>query len=299
MWGPRRISGTVHRVSDGRDHRGRGGRGGKPSGRKPSGGRGKPPAKSRSSGGRGKPPPRRGGHQARGGHRSRGASRERREEPRSKGSRRQSILPRDVIDDVRHTARKQSVDAVLGLLERAVEALDRDQHAEARRNAEEAKRLASRSGAVREVLGLALYHGGAYREALRELQAYRRMTGRDDQNHVAADCHRALGTPQKAVPLVRDALRAPISPETKAEAVVVGGAALADMKRYDEAVALLRGFRADPDTARPHDLRVWYVLGDVLERAGRPKEAEREFRRILRHDADAFDTAERLARLSS
>jgi hypothetical protein len=36
----------------------------------------------------------------------------------------------------------------------------------------------------------------------------------------------------------------------------------------------------------------------VLERAGRPRDAAREFRRILRHDADAFDVAERLAALS-
>lgn len=306
MWGPLRVSGTVHHVSDGRDDGRRRGRGGKPSGRKPSGRKGAAgrggSARGRSTSGRGAPA-KGGGGRAREGRTSRGAvsgGRDRRQEqPRGKGSRRQSILPRDVIEDVRHTAKKQSVDAVLGLLERAVEALDRDQPAEAQRQAGEAKRLAPRSGAVREVLGLACYRGERYRDGLRELQAYRRMTGRDDQNHVIADCHRALGAPQKAVPLVRDALRARISPETKAEAVVVGGAALADMKRYDEAVALLRGFRTDADTARPYDLRVWYVLGDVLERAGRPGEAEREFRRILRHDAEAFDTAERLARLSS
>jgi len=79
---------------------------------------------------------------------------------------------------------------------------------------------------------------------------------------------------------------------------VVGGAALADLERYDEAVALLRAFRTNPDAARPFDLRVWYMLGDVLERAGRSREAEREFRRILRHDPEAFDVAERLAALS-
>lgn len=190
------------------------------------------------------------------------------------------------------------MDRVLGLLERAVAALDRDRPEEAVRHAGEAKRLASRSAAVREVLGLASYRAERYRDALRELQAYRRMSGRDDQNHVIADCHRALGSPQKAVPLVRDALRAPISPEAKAEAVVVGASALADVGRFDEALALLRGYRTDPDRAHPHDLRVWYVLGDVLERAGRPRDAEREFRRIIRHDAEFFDTAERLARLS-
>ena len=203
-----------------------------------------------------------------------------------------------MVEDVRHTARGQSVDRVLGFLEQAVAALDRDRAEEAIRHAEEAKRLASRSAAVREVLGLALYRAERYREALRELQAYRRMSGRDDQNHVIADCHRALGSPQKAIPLVRDALRARIPRGTKAEAVVVGGAALADVGRFDEALALLRSYRADPEKAHPHDLRVWYVLGDVLEQAGRPRDAEREFRRIIRHDPDFFDTAERLVGLS-
>lgn len=190
------------------------------------------------------------------------------------------------------------MDRVLGLLERAVAALDRERAEEAIRHAEDAKRLATRSGAVREILGLALYRAERYREALRELQAYRRLSGRDDQNHVIADCHRALGSPEKAIPLVRDALRAPISREAKAEAVVVGGAALADVGRFDEALALLRGYRTNEEKAHPYDLRVWYVLGDVLERAGRTRDAEREFRRIVRHDADFFDTAERLARLS-
>ena len=48
----------------------------------------------------------------------------------------------------------------------------------ARDGAAKAKALAPRSASVREVLGLALYRLGRYRDALRELQAYRRMTGR-------------------------------------------------------------------------------------------------------------------------
>jgi tetratricopeptide (TPR) repeat protein len=209
-----------------------------------------------------------------------------------------SSLPRDVIEDVRATARGERAGEVLRLLERAVDALGRDRPAEAVRAASEAKGAAPRSSAVRETLGLALYRSERYREALRELQAYRRITGRSDQNHLVADCHRALGAPEKALPLVREALAAPIGGEVKAEAAVVGGAAFADMGRFEEALTMLRRFRTSSDVARPHDLRVWYVTGDVLERAGRPRDAAREFRKILRHDPDAFDVAERLAALS-
>lgn len=176
--------------------------------------------------------------------------------------------------------------------------MDRGRPGEAVELAAQAKGLASRSAAVREALGMALYQSERFREALRELQTYRRISGRADQNHLIADCHRALGSPEKAVALAQEALAAPIPEEARAEAAVVAGAALADAGRFDEAVGILRRFRTDPDTARPYDLRIWYVLGDVLERAGRRGEAAREFRRILRHEPDAFDTAERLAALS-
>jgi hypothetical protein len=43
---------------------------------------------------------------------------------------------------------------------------------------------------------------------------------------------------------------------------------------------------------------VWYVTGDILQRAGRPQDAVREFRKIVRHDAGAFDAAERAAALA-
>jgi tetratricopeptide (TPR) repeat protein len=180
----------------------------------------------------------------------------------------------------------------------AVDALDRGRLAEADRAASRAKALAPRSASVREVLGMALYRRERYREALRELQAYRRMTGRADQNHLIADSYRALGSPERAPALAQEALRAPVPPHVRAEVVVVAAAALADLERFEEALTLLRRFPTRSETARPHDLRVWYVAGDVLERAGRPREAAREFRRILEHDPDAFDAAERLAAIS-
>ena len=174
----------------------------------------------------------------------------------------------------------------------------RERWPDAQRLAGQAKSLAPRTGAAREALGLALYRGGRFPEALRELQAYRRLTGRPDQNHLIADAYRAAGEPEKAIPLAQEALRARIPEESRAEAAVVGVAALADMGRFDEALSLLRKFDRSPDAARPHHLRVWYVIGDVLQRAGRREEAIERFRGILRVDPDAYDVAERLAALS-
>lgn len=183
-------------------------------------------------------------------------------------------------------------------MKEAVDALERGRPRDAERAATEAKQLAPRSGAIREVVGLAQYRAGRFREALRELQSYRRLTGRLDQNHLIADSHRALGAPAKALGPVDEALAARIPEEARAEAAVVGAAALADLRRYDEALTMLRRFHPRGGGARPHDLRVWYVRADVLERAGRRREAAREFRRILEHDPDAFDASERLAALS-
>jgi tetratricopeptide (TPR) repeat protein len=179
----------------------------------------------------------------------------------------------------------------------ALELLDRDRAAAAVGPAGEAKALAPRSGAVRELLGMALYRAGRYREALRELQAYRRLTGRVDQNHLIADCYRALGSPEKAIEPAREAARAAIPEDARAEAAIVGAAALGDLGRFTEALGLLRGFTSRTGPARPFDLRVWYMTGDILERSGRRAEAKDEFRRVLRHEPGAFDVAERLARL--
>jgi tetratricopeptide (TPR) repeat protein len=195
-------------------------------------------------------------------------------------------------------ARPGRSDQAIADLERAVTLLDRGDSKGAAAEATKAKRAASRSPAVREVLGLALYGQGRYQEALSEMQTYKRMTGRADENHIIADSLRATGRPDRAVALAEEALSAPIPDAAKAEAAVVAGSALADMGRYDQALALLRRVRTQDEVSRPEVLRVWYVIADILARAGRRAEAVREFKKILRHDAGAFDVAERLDQLA-
>ena len=200
-------------------------------------------------------------------------------------------------EEIRQAARSGHGERALRAFDQAVSLLERGRDAAAVSAALEAKDHAGRSGAVREVLGIALYRAGRYRDALRELQAYRRITGRLDQNHLIADSQRALGHPDRAVEPAREAVRSRISDEARAEAAVVGAAALADLSRFAEALTLIRSVPSDPRRARPSDLRMWYVTGDILARSGRNREAAEQFRRIMRHDPSAFDTAERLAEL--
>jgi tetratricopeptide (TPR) repeat protein len=124
------------------------------------------------------------------------------------------------------------------------------------------------------------------------------MSGRLDENHVIADCHRALGQPHRAIEDAERALEADDVPdEVKAECAVVGASAFVDMGRLEEALGLLRRVQSRADVGRSFDLRVWYVAGDVLERLGRREDAAREFLRIVRHDPGAFDAVDRLAAL--
>jgi tetratricopeptide (TPR) repeat protein len=205
---------------------------------------------------------------------------------------------RSLVDEIRSVARSGRGPAAARAFERAVDLLQRGRPTQAATAAAEAKEFAPRSGAIREALGLALYQSERYRDALRELQAYRRITGRADQNHLIADCYRALGSPEKAIEPIRDALRARVPEEVRAEAAVVGASALADMGRFTEALGMLRSFHTKERQSRPFDLRVWYTTGDILDRAGRRGEAAVEFRKVVRHDAGAFDAAERLASLT-
>jgi tetratricopeptide (TPR) repeat protein len=263
-------------------------------------------------------PPRRGGAAGRGRPAgasgsfggSRGASRDQRASPRaaggsslaggpSHGEDRRTSPSRSLTEEIRSSARPGQADQAIRAFERAVSLLDRGRDAQAVVEALHAKELVPRSASVRELLGIALYRAERYRDALRELQAYRRMSGRADQNHLIADCHRALGSPDKAIEPVREALRAGVPDEARAEAAVVGASALADMSRFDEALGMVRGIARRDRGVRPFDLRVWYVTGDILERLGRRREAAEEFGRVIRHDADAFDAAERLARLQA
>jgi tetratricopeptide (TPR) repeat protein len=209
----------------------------------------------------------------------------------------QTGLPRDVIDELQRVTKPTQLRDATSRLSRAAQLLERGDAPGAAAEAVKAKSLSPRSGAVREVLGLALYGQSRWHDALTELKAYRRFTGRADQNHVIADCLRALGRPDEAVPLAEEALRAKVSHEAKAEAVIVAASALADQQRYAEALAFLGRAKTDQRVAEPHTLRLWYVRGDILAKAGRREEAAEAFRKVMRHDASAFDTAERLAEL--
>src|SRR6478609_6636283 len=68
-----------------------------------------------------------------------------------------------------------------------------------------ARARAPRLAVVREAVGESAYAAGHYAEALAELRAAKRMNGVQDYVAIMADCERALGRPDRALALVRNA----------------------------------------------------------------------------------------------
>lgn len=149
--------------------------------------------------------------------------------------------------------------------------------------------------AIREAYGVALYLDEAYEAAVTELQAYKRLTGRNDQNHLIADCFRALRKPlDKIVEPVREAFDDDrVSPDRHAEACIVWASALADSGDVASGRAVLRRyFERYPEAKRnegAHDLRVRVVAATLAEQAGDTRDAKEHRARIAAIDASYFD----------
>lgn len=160
-----------------------------------------------------------------------------------------------------------------------------------------AKHEAPRIAPVREAFGVALYLNGDYAAALTELQAYRRLTGRVDQNHLIADCLRAL---DRSIDQVADAAEALVDDEEapedrRAEAVIVWAAALADASDVRSGRVVLRRFlerRRSSDAE--HDLRVRYLAADLAEQENDVADLRRQLELIVAVDPSFLDAEQRL-----
>ena len=129
--------------------------------------------------------------------------------------------------------------------------------------AQAAKRLAARVGVVREACGIAAYRTGRWAEALSELRAARRMTGRDDYLPIMADCERALGRLDRALALVREAKASELERATHIELRIVESGIRRDQGLPAAAVIALQG--PELTSGRPPAL----VRADLLRLCGR------------------------------
>ena len=163
-------------------------------------------------------------------------------------------------------------------------------------HAEAARRRASRLPIAREASAETAYAAGEYAHALNEFRALRRMTGSAEYLPVMADCERALGRPQAALKLAREAADANLPTATQVEMIIVESGARADLGQTDEAQRLLRAaisqlgrHPADPAA------RLRYAYAELLLTADQPVEAKRLFAEAAELDTDGeTDAAERV-----
>lgn len=202
-------------------------------------------------------------------------------------------LPRDVIREIRHIAHFGRATAVEADVAAAYRAIDEDRLDDAVELLARAKYHAPRSPSIRELSGLVHYHRGAWREAARELAAYRRLSGRSNQDPVYADAIRAMGRPERAVEVLEALDPNEVSEEVYVEALVVAAGALRDLGRPAEAVELLRKGPLHPPQVRPHHLRLWYSLADALEDASKRGEARAWWDAVYAEDPSFFDVDRR------
>ena len=206
-------------------------------------------------------------------------------------------LSDEIVKELQSTARPGKGDILVKVFSEAAGAFAAEDHAEAIRLGEQAKHIALRAASVRELLGLAYYRAEEWKDAARELSAFRRLSGSTEQNPVIADCYRAMKKPERAVELCDEIDERAVDPAVAYEGRIVAAGALADMGRIDDAIARLEALELRPATAREHHLRTWYVLADLLERKGRFTQAREWFEAITGADPDLTDASERAARL--
>jgi tetratricopeptide (TPR) repeat protein len=161
-----------------------------------------------------------------------------------------------------------------------------------------ARARASRLAVVREAVGEAAYAAGEYTEALAELRAAKRMNGVQDYVAMMADCERALGRPDRALALVRNAPKDKLSHALLAELTIVEAGARRDRGEVDAALRTLETSHLNSKTREPWVARLRYAYADALLEAGRANDALTWFHRTEAVDAERItDAAERASEL--
>jgi tetratricopeptide (TPR) repeat protein len=193
---------------------------------------------------------------------------------------------------------KDLAEVVAGHLVTAGMLIDEDPEL-AYRHAEAARRRAARLPVVREAAAETAYAAGHWDVALSEFRALRRMTGTDDYLPVMADCERALGRPQAAIKIAKEARRKQLEPALAIEMLLVEAGARSDLGQQPEARRLLHQAILDLDDRRAAQLgvpaaRLYYAYADILEQTGKPAEARQWFDAAARLDPDGdLDADER------
>jgi tetratricopeptide (TPR) repeat protein len=206
-------------------------------------------------------------------------------------------VPSSVVAELTSAAGSPRGGKLAEQLARAARAHDRERYGEALAILRKLADEVPGSPAVRELHGLTLYRMGRWRAAIKELEAYRALSGSYDQHPVLADSYRALGNRRAVEDLWDELRRASPSADVVAEGRIVTAGSRADEGNMAGAIALLENAKRPSGRPGTHHVRQWYALADLLERAGDVPRARDLFRRVAEAGSESYDAAERASAL--
>jgi tetratricopeptide (TPR) repeat protein len=164
--------------------------------------------------------------------------------------------------------------------------------------ARQARKLAARVGVVREACGIAAYRAGEWADALAELRAARRLTGRDIGLPLMADSERALGRPDRALAIVQAPQNRALDRATQIELAIVASGIRRDQGMTDAALLALQVPELTDGRTYPWSARLFYAYADALLEAGRRDQARDWFARAAAADpGEETDAAQRFEEL--
>jgi tetratricopeptide (TPR) repeat protein len=154
------------------------------------------------------------------------------------------------------------------------------------RHAQEARRLAARVGIVREATGIAAYQAEHWAEAIAELRAARRLTGRNIGLPLMADSERALGRLDRALALVHEPQARSLDRATQIELAIVESGIRRDQGMPEAALLALRVPELTGRRRYPWSARLFYAYADALLDLDRVDEARDWFARAAAADPE-------------
>ena len=175
--------------------------------------------------------------------------------------------------------------------------LEKERYAEARRIGNQLARELSDVAAVHELIGLANYRLYEWRKAAAALERAQTLNPDPDIMPILMDSLRALGRHDDVAEVWKELRQASPRHETMAEGRIIMAGSFADQGELAAAIAEMQPARSKPKRVRDHHLRQWYMLADLLDRAGDTVGAVRFFERIAMSDADFVDVRQRLRAL--
>lgn len=206
-----------------------------------------------------------------------------------------SAMSPDLERSVRRSVDPRKADKLSLRLSSAFVALDRERFSEAKRIARSLVKEMPGVAAVQEIIGMASYRLGQWRDATAALEMARSMHERMELLPVLADCYRAQRRWLELDAVWQDLKDVSPSPEVMAEGRIVYAGSLADRGELLAAIDLMKKSSQVPRRVRPYHARQWYVLADLYDRAGDLQRAREFFSRVNSFDPDFADVQLRLA----